>query len=50
MQHKPFNNGVDRFETENFRSEILQSDFDNLFETNNMVNRINRDQRENIFI
>lgn len=44
------NKGDPRFETENLTSETLQSEFDRLFETNNMVDRINREQRESRFI
>ena len=50
MEHKQFSNNGDQFETENPRSEALQSEFDRLFESNNMVNRINREQRGSIFI
>jgi hypothetical protein len=50
MEHKPFNNKGDRFETENLISETVQSGFDTLFETHNMVDRINREKRESMFV
>ena len=48
MEHKTFRNGADRFETGNPASETLQSEFESLFETNNIVDRFNRAQNENL--
>jgi hypothetical protein len=50
MEHKTFSNSGNRFETENLTSDTRQSEFDGLFETNNMVDRINRETRESVFI
>ncbi|HZX45573.1 MAG TPA: hypothetical protein VFF28_07880 [Candidatus Nanoarchaeia archaeon] len=50
MEHKTFSNRGNRFETENMVSDTVQSEFDSLFETSNMVDRINREKRESIAI
>lgn len=50
MEHKTFTNRSDRFETENIKSETLQSEFKSLFENINIVDRINRDRRESTFV